>query len=67
MDGFIATRELRKQHAQIPILAMTAYTAQEDQENCTNAGMNGFIAKPISIKHLASELKKELATYITPQ
>ena len=67
MDGFTATRELRKQHVNIPILAMSAYTAHEDQENCINAGMNGFIPKPISIKLLSSELRKELASYIIPQ
>jgi CheY-like chemotaxis protein len=67
MDGYIATRELRKQHVNIPILAMSAYTSHEDQENCISAGMNGFIAKPISIKILATELKKELTTYLVSQ
>jgi signal transduction histidine kinase/CheY-like chemotaxis protein len=67
MDGFVTTRELRKQKVTIPILAMTAYTAREDQENCFNAGMNGFIAKPVSIKLLANELKKSLTSYVSKQ
>jgi CheY-like chemotaxis protein len=64
MDGFATTRELRKQHVTTPILAMTAYTGREDQENCSNAGMNGFVAKPISIRLLSNELKKELGTFV---
>lgn len=61
MDGFMTTRELRKLHFDTPILAMTAHTSREDRENCINAGMNGFIAKPISINLLASELNKALS------
>lgn len=60
MDGFEATRMLRKHHASIPIIAMTANTAYEDQEKCLEAGMNGFIAKPIVINLLADDLMKIL-------
>lgn len=60
MDGFEATRELRKQKITIPIIAMTANTAYEDQDKCFEAGMNGFIAKPISISLLANDLAKTL-------
>lgn len=60
MDGFEATMELRKQKVNIPIIAMTANTAYEDQEKCFEAGMNGFIPKPISISQLANDLVKAL-------
>jgi signal transduction histidine kinase/CheY-like chemotaxis protein len=60
MDGFEATRELRKQRKNIPILAMTANTAHEDQEKCIESGMNGFIEKPILINILGEELVKAL-------
>jgi signal transduction histidine kinase/CheY-like chemotaxis protein/HPt (histidine-containing phosphotransfer) domain-containing protein len=60
MDGFEATKELRKQKCGIPILAMTANTAYEDQNKCFDAGMNGFIPKPISLKLLTNELGKYL-------
>jgi signal transduction histidine kinase/ActR/RegA family two-component response regulator len=60
MDGYVATRELRKLNVHIPILAMTAHTTYEDKQNCINAGMDGFLAKPISIESLAKELVQTL-------
>jgi signal transduction histidine kinase/CheY-like chemotaxis protein len=61
MDGYQASRELRKLGATIPIWAMTANTANEDQGKFHDAGMNGFINKPISINSLSIKLKKTLA------
>lgn len=61
MDGFEATRELRKRNVKIPILAMTANTGHEEKEKCLNAGMNGFIVKPISLILLSKELLIALA------
>ena len=60
MDGFETTRELRKNNARIPILAMTAYTSYEDQQKCFAYGMDGIIAKPVEISILTKELKKLL-------
>jgi signal transduction histidine kinase/CheY-like chemotaxis protein len=61
MDGFLATRELRKLGVTIPILAMTANVSGEDQAKCLDAGMNGFIIKPISINLLSNDLLKIFA------
>ncbi|MFC7418965.1 response regulator [Iodobacter arcticus] len=49
MDGISATREIRKidRLSKTPILAMTANAMQSDRDNCTAAGMNDFISKPI--------------------
>lgn len=63
MDGYQATRELRRQGAAIPIIAMTANTAYEDQDKCFNEGMNGFIAKPFSVENLANDLN----TFLKPK
>ena len=53
MDGFIATREIRtlddNRKANIPIIAMTANAFEEDKQTAIQAGMNGFIPKPIDI------------------
>ena len=53
MDGFAATREIRKSgrpdSLSIPIYAMTANTFAEDIARTKEAGMNGHIAKPIDI------------------
>ncbi|MFT5506716.1 MAG: CheY-like chemotaxis protein, partial [Gammaproteobacteria bacterium] len=59
MDGLTATREIRNRTdelANIPIIAMTANATNDDE--CMNVGMNGFIAKPISMTGLKNSLQK---------
>ena len=58
MNGLEATREIRKMPGgkEIPILAMTANAMDEVREQCTQAGMSGFLTKPIDIADLASSL-----------
>ncbi len=53
LDGCSATRQLRKntRFAQLPILAMTANTSQQDLQACLDAGMNALVPKPID-EHL---------------
>jgi len=49
LDGIAATREIRALpdgHA-VPILALSAYTSEEFAARCRDAGMNGYIEKPI--------------------
>ncbi len=52
MDGFTATREIRKQSrfAELPIIAVTANAMAGDREKALGAGMNDHIAKPINIE-----------------
>jgi signal transduction histidine kinase/CheY-like chemotaxis protein/ligand-binding sensor domain-containing protein len=52
MDGLEATaaireRERRGESARIPILALTARAMQEDCEECLEAGMDGYLTKPV--------------------
>lgn len=60
MDGYAATREIRKLEnsdlASIPILAMTANAFEEDKQEALRCGMNGHIAKPIDIDVLMQTL-----------
>ncbi len=49
MDGFTATREIRKNedYNDLPIVAMTADAMVGIKEKCINAGMQDYITKPI--------------------
>jgi CheY-like chemotaxis protein len=56
MDGFTATETIRQRErntgSHIPIIAMTAHAMKGDRERCLAAGMDGYIAKPISQEEL---------------
>jgi signal transduction histidine kinase/HPt (histidine-containing phosphotransfer) domain-containing protein len=60
MDGFETTRAIREQlpHPlnQIPIIALTANAFAEDRQRCQKAGMDGFLAKPVTLADLQHAL-----------
>ncbi|SFB16703.1 Signal transduction histidine kinase [Acetitomaculum ruminis DSM 5522] len=59
MDGYKATRTIRGlngKKSEIPIIAMTANAFDEDKKNAMDAGMNGYITKPIDMKTVLSEI-----------
>ena len=64
MDGFTATREIRRfgagKSARVPIVAMTAHAMRGDRERCLEAGMNGYIAKPIRAAELREVIDQAL-------
>lgn len=66
MDGLEATKEIRKWESgnnqqssiqRVPIVAMTAYAVKGDKEKCLEAGMDGYISKPIKIKEIMPAIK----------
>lgn len=59
MDGIEATKVIRstdKADKNIPIFAMTANTFASDKQNCMDAGMDGYISKPIKVSELKNAL-----------
>lgn len=62
MDGFEATREIRKMFPdkRIPIIALSANAFDEDRRKSIEAGMDGHLAKPIVLAQLEDSLKKFL-------
>lgn len=58
MDGFEATKRVRKFNKNIPIIALSAAVMQDDKELTFKAGMNEHIAKPIDEDKLAKIIEK---------
>lgn len=57
MNGLEATKEIRKHDLNIPIVALTAYTFDNNRKQALNAGCTDFLAKPVNEKQLKELLK----------
>jgi CheY-like chemotaxis protein len=66
LDGLEATRQWRERErcdgrAPTPIIAMTANAMESDREACLDAGMDDYLAKPITLASLGDTLKRWIA------
>ena len=64
VDGYEATRQIRtmesKVDRRVPIVAMTANASETDREACLDAGMDDFVAKPITETELVETIKRNI-------
>jgi CheY-like chemotaxis protein len=67
IDGLEATRQVRQKEKEsgryIPIVAMTAHAMKGDMERCLEAGMDGYVSKPIQKQLLLSEIERVVGCF----
>lgn len=63
MDGLEATRRIRSVSADVPIIAMSAYSSGSEIESARNAGCNEFLVKPLSQYSLHRALNAALVEF----
>ncbi|MBF0549457.1 MAG: response regulator [Deltaproteobacteria bacterium] len=70
MDGLEATAIIRegekKTGSHIPIVAMTAHAMKGDKEKCLDAGMDGYISKPVNSEELFNTIERLIHRSGTP-
>ncbi|MEK6755675.1 MAG: ATP-binding protein, partial [Bacteroidota bacterium] len=60
MDGYQATRTLRKEGIKTPIVAVTAHAMKGDDQKCIEAGCDDYLAKPLDRRRLLEKIQKYL-------
>lgn len=56
MDGYKATREIKKINRNIPVIAQTSFAMANEKERCIKAGCDDYITKPLDIDNLLSKI-----------
>lgn len=62
MNGYEATREIKKLNYRLPVIAQTAFAMREERDKCIEAGCDDYIVKPINM----SELQGKVSKYLLP-
>lgn len=57
MDGYEATRNIRKHPSDVPIIAVTAYAFSSDKERIMENGFNSYVSKPVNADRLIKEIE----------
>jgi CheY-like chemotaxis protein len=61
LDGIEATKEIKKIHPEIPIIAQTAFAMKGDEEKFMEAGCDDYISKPLKAEKLLNKLNHYLS------
>ncbi len=56
LDGYEATKEIRKYSAKVPIIAITAFAYASDEQRVMESGFDGYMPKPINARQLKTQL-----------
>ena len=64
MDGYAAAKQIVAVYGKAapPIIALTASVLEEDRQRCLQAGMQGFLSKPLRIGALSAALTQYIAS-----
>jgi len=60
MNGYDATREIKKMYPDMPVIAQTAFAMSDDRTKAIEAGCDDYLAKPIRSKDLLDAVNKFL-------
>ena len=60
MNGYEATRLIKEQRPDLPVIAQSAFTSNEEREKARKAGCDSFITKPINKTELLELITKQL-------
>jgi PAS domain S-box-containing protein len=58
VDGFEATRQIKKIDKNVPVIAITAYAMSGDEERIISAGFDGYLSKPLNKKSLLKKMEE---------
>ena len=64
MDGYEATREIRKFSLQVPIIAVTAFAYASDEQKAMDNGFNAYMSKPINAGQLRPKITSILQRHV---
>jgi CheY-like chemotaxis protein len=58
IDGYEALRRIRQdpRTGAVPVVALTAFAMREDRERTADAGFDGYLSKPISVRELPTQV-----------
>jgi len=62
VDGYLATQRLRNQGYGLPIIAFTACATAHVREKCREAGLNGYVSKPVNREELLETIVHHVST-----
>ena len=64
MDGYEATKEIRKFSTRLPIIAITAFAYASDEQKVMESGFDAYMSKPINANQLKGQITSILKQHI---